>query len=165
MQPRASICAPGDRGAAAREIARVLRSGGRFIAAVWAGPEQCDIVLFKQTAGNLAGTPPVPGVGPGALADPGLFLAQLEGVDDAEIETEVLGFEFPDFASAWDALAGVTTAQLPEDRRQEAKNAVKAVMYPNGDGPRRFRNVSQFIVAHRSRWLRPHLVATRNTKY
>jgi ubiquinone/menaquinone biosynthesis C-methylase UbiE len=33
-----------DRAAAAREIARVLRPGGRFVAAVWAGPEQCDIV-------------------------------------------------------------------------------------------------------------------------
>ena len=35
-----------DRAAAAREIARVLRPGGRLVAAVWSGPEQCDIVLF-----------------------------------------------------------------------------------------------------------------------
>src|SRR5262245_42600313 len=33
-----------DRGSAAREIARVLRPGGRFVGAVWAGPEQCDLV-------------------------------------------------------------------------------------------------------------------------
>src|SRR5882757_7830767 len=31
-----------DRDAAAREIVRVLRRGGRLVAAVWAGPEQCD---------------------------------------------------------------------------------------------------------------------------
>ena len=141
-----------DREAAAREIARVLRPGGRFIAAVWAGPEQCDIVRFQQTAGKFAGTPPVAGVGPGALADPGPFLAQLEGAGlHAEIETQALGFEFADFASAWDALAGVTTAQLPEDRRQEAKSAVRSAMYADGVGPFRFHNLTQFIVAHRSR--------------
>jgi ubiquinone/menaquinone biosynthesis C-methylase UbiE len=48
-----------DRAAAAREIARVLRPQGRLVAAVWAGPEQCDIVLFQQTAGRFAGPPPV----------------------------------------------------------------------------------------------------------
>jgi len=91
-----------------------------------------------------------PGVGPGALADPAPFLAQLAAAGiEARVETETLGFDFPSFGSAWDALAGVTTAQLPEDRRQEAKNAVKAVMYPNGDGPRRFRNVAQFIAGRR----------------
>jgi SAM-dependent methyltransferase len=139
-----------DREAAAREIARVLRPGGQFVASVWAGPEQCDIVLFQQTAGKFAGPPPVPGVGPGALADPAPFLAQLAAAGiEARVETETLGFDFPSFGSAWDALAGVTTAQLPEDRRQEAKNEVKAVMYPNGDGPRRFRNTTQFIVGRR----------------
>jgi len=32
-----------DRAAAAREIARVLRPGGRLIASVWAGPNACDM--------------------------------------------------------------------------------------------------------------------------
>src|SRR5215207_4412136 len=31
-----------DRAAAAREIGRVLRPGGRFVAAAWAGPETAD---------------------------------------------------------------------------------------------------------------------------
>jgi SAM-dependent methyltransferase len=57
-----------DREAAAREIARVLRPGGRLVAAVWAGPERADIVLLQQTAGSFAPEPPVPGVGPGALS-------------------------------------------------------------------------------------------------
>jgi hypothetical protein len=116
------------------------------------GTNQCDIVLFQQTAGKLAGPPPVEGVGPGSLADPAPFLAQLEAAGiETRVETQTLGFDFPDFASAWDALAGVTTAQLPEEQRQEAKNAVMAAMYPAGDGPRRFRNVTQIIVGQARR--------------
>jgi SAM-dependent methyltransferase len=136
-----------DREAAARQIARVLKPRGRFVAAVWAGPERCDIVLFQQTAGRCAGPPPVPGVGPGALADPSGFLRQLGAAGiQASVEDEMLGFDFPDFASAWDTLAGVTTAQLPYARQREAKDAVMAAMYPDGDGPRHFRNVTQFVV-------------------
>jgi SAM-dependent methyltransferase len=136
-----------DRAAAARQIARVLRPGGRFVAAVWAGPEQCDIVLFQETAGRFAGPAPVPGVGPGALTDATPFLEQLRiaGVH-AYVESEMLGFDFSDFTAAWDTLAGVTTAQLLIERKQEAKEAVMAAMYAKGDGPRHFRNVTQFIV-------------------
>ncbi|HLE63953.1 MAG TPA: methyltransferase domain-containing protein [Pyrinomonadaceae bacterium] len=140
-----------DREAAAREIGRVLRPGGRFVAAVWAAPEQCDIVLFQQTAGRFAGPPPAPGVGPGALAEPSAFLRYLEaGGIQARVETETLGFDFPDFTSAWDTLAGVTTAQLLPELQQEAKDTVMVAMYPKGDGPRHFRNVTHFIVGRAS---------------
>ncbi len=135
-----------DRAAAACEIARVLRPGGRFVAAVWGGPEEADIVLFQQTAGSFAPAPPVPGVGPGALADPAGFLADLEHAGiRVSVESETTGFVFDDFSSAWDVLAGVTTAQLPLERQQEAKAAVRAKMWPEGDGPRHFRNLTQFI--------------------
>lgn len=136
-----------DREAAARQIARVLKPGGRFVAAVWAGPEQSDIVLFQQTAGGFAGPPPVPGVGPGALADTSGFLRQLNAAGiSARVETETLCFDFLDFTSAWDTLAGVTAAQLSPERQLEAKAAIVAAMYPNGDGPRHFRNLTQFIM-------------------
>ncbi len=139
-----------DRAAAARECARVLRPGGRFVAAVWARPEECDIVLFQQTAGRFAPAPPVPGVGPGALADAAPFINQLaEAGIDASVETESLGFDFDDFASAWEVLAGVTTAALDSERLEEARTAVQAVMWPDGDGPRHFRNVTQFIVGRK----------------
>jgi SAM-dependent methyltransferase len=139
-----------DRAAAAREIARVLRPAGRFVAAVWAGPQSSDIVLFQQTAGSFAPSPPVPDVGPGALADPKSLLAQLADAGvEAKVETEVLDFEFAGFESAWNVLAGVTAAQLAPERREEAKAAVRSVMWPHGDGPRRFRNATHFIVGNR----------------
>ena len=51
-----------DRAATAKEVARVLRSSGRFIGAVWAGADQADIVQFQQLAGSFAPKPPVEGV-------------------------------------------------------------------------------------------------------
>jgi SAM-dependent methyltransferase len=139
-----------DRAAAAREIARVLRPGGHLVGAIWAGPQRCDIVQFQQIAGSFAPVPPVPEVGPGALDDAPLVLAQLATAGVlARIETDLLGFDFDDFGSAWSVLAGVTTAQLAPERRQEAMAAVQAAMYPNGDGPRHFRNLTQFIVGER----------------
>jgi SAM-dependent methyltransferase len=136
-----------DRAAAARELARVLRPHGRLVAAVWAAADSCDIVLFQETAGRFAGPPPVPGVGPGALADPAPFLRQLAAAGiEAHVERETLGFDFDTFSAAWDVLAGVTTAQLPPERQRDAKAAVMAAMYRGGDGPRHFRNVTQFIV-------------------
>lgn len=139
-----------DRDAAAREIARVLRPGGRIVAAAWAEPEACDIVRFQQTAGSFAPPPPVAGVGPGALADPAPFLAQLAraGVE-ATVQREVLGFEFPDFDLAWKVLAGVTTAKLPPERQQEARTAVRQAMWQRADEPRTFRNTTQFITGRR----------------
>ena len=139
-----------DRAAAAREIARVLRPGGRFVAAVWAGPEEADLVLFQQTAGRFAPTPPVPGVGPGSLAEPAPFLAQLAAVGiAARVERAACDFDFANFAAAWEALAAVTAAQLPSERREAAQAAVRAAMWPAGDGPRHFRNMTLFIVGER----------------
>ena len=138
-----------DRRAAAREIGRVLRPGGRFVASVWAAPDKCDIVLFQQTAGGFAPRPPVPGVGPGAMADPGDFIDQLSqaGVE-VEVDTESLGFEFDDFESAWDVLAGVTTANLAPEVQEQARNAVRQLMWNDDDKSRFFQNATQFIVGH-----------------
>jgi SAM-dependent methyltransferase len=141
-----------DRAAAAHEIARVLCPGGCFVAAVWAGAAENDLVRLQEMAGRFAPTPPVPGVRPGALADPSLFLAQLTAAGiTSRVERETLGFDFNSFSTAWDVMAGVTTAHLIPERQQEAKQAVFAAMWPTGDGPRHFRNVTQFIIGERQR--------------
>jgi hypothetical protein len=83
--------------------------------------------------------------GPGGLADASDVLAQLAAAGiAAQIAIETQGFDFPDFASAWDTLAVVTTAQLPPECQQEANTAVLTALYPQGDGPR--HNTTQFIV-------------------
>lgn len=139
-----------DRQAAARELARVLRSGGRLVAAVWGSPAVCDIVRFQQTAGSFAPPPPVAGVGPGALADPAPFIAQLDDAGiDANVEVEVLAFAFPNFELAWHVLAGVTTAHLPAERQEQARAAVREAMWPVPGEPRVFNNATQFIVGRR----------------
>lgn len=139
-----------DRAAAARECARVLRPGGRLVATVWGGPDEADIVRFQTTAGSFAPPPPAPGVGPGALADAAPFLTQLADAGiDARVEAETTEFEFPTFEQAWDVLAGVTTAQLSPERREEAQAAVRARMWPH-EGPRTFTNKTQFIVGTRA---------------
>lgn len=139
-----------DREAAARECARVLKPSGRIVAAVWAGLEEADIVLFQTTAGRYAPPPPAPGVGPGVLADPSEFLKQLETAGiDARVETETILFDFPNFDLAWSVLAGVTTASLPPDRVEEAQAAVREVMWPDKEAPRTFSNTTQFIVGRR----------------
>lgn len=129
----------------------MLRPGGRLVAAVWAGKDACDIVLFQQTAGSFAPAPPVAGVGPGALADRQPFLDELADAGiDARVDVDVLGFEFPNFELAWEVLAGVTTAQLLPKRREEARTAVRKAMWAQPDMPRHFRNATQFIVGQRA---------------
>jgi SAM-dependent methyltransferase len=138
-----------DRGAAAREIARVLRPGGRFVASVWAGPEENDLVRLQQMAARFAPVPPVSGVGPGALADARPVLAQLGEVGiAAHVERETLGFDCADFAEAWQ-WTGQTSALLTPERLRAAQQAIFAAMWPQGDGPRHLRNVTQFIVGAR----------------
>lgn len=135
-----------DRAAASRELARVLRPGGRLAAAVWTGPDRCDFIRLQQIAGSFAPEPPIPGVGPGALANPAPFLAQLAdaGIDATTEEMDVV-FEFASLDDAWNAFAGVTASKLTPELREQAKAAVRAELYPDGDGPRLYRNVAIFI--------------------
>jgi SAM-dependent methyltransferase len=139
-----------DRARAAREIARVLRPGGRLVASAWAGPERCDLVLFQETAGRFAPAPPASGVGPGALADPRSFVQELARAGiEAHVETDVVEFDFDDFAAAWKVFAGVTAGMLTPERKQAARAAVQEVMWPDPRQPRRFSNGALFIIGQR----------------
>ena len=140
-----------DRPAAAAEIARVLRPGGRLVASVWGGPEVNDLVRFQHTVGRFAPAPPVPGVGPGALADPSPFLKDLASVGiAANVESVVVGFELPNLMAAWEVFASVTAAAIPRERHEDARDAVRAEMWPNPTEPRQFQNLVQFSLGARA---------------
>ena len=59
-------------------------------------------------------------------------------------------FEFANFQDAWDALAGVTTATLEPKVQEEAKAAVRELMWPDAGAPRTFRNSTQLIYARKA---------------
>jgi len=140
-----------DRMAAAREFARVLRPGGRVVAAFWAGQEENDIVKFQMMAGSLAPEPPAPGVGPGSMANGDEFVEMLKGAGvESSLETETLGFVFDTFDDAWDVLVGVTTAGMTPQQREEAKAAVRQAMWPKDGGPRYFSNLTQCLVGKKA---------------
>jgi hypothetical protein len=132
-------------------MARVLRSGGRLVGAVWAGPESCDLVLFQRTVGQFAPKPPVPGVGPGALADPQPFLEELARVGiESRVETEETGFDLPNLPFAWDVFAGVTAESMSPERQREGQQAIEDTMWPDPSQARHFSNLTQFIVGVRA---------------
>lgn len=140
-----------DRAAAAREMARVLRSGGRLVGAVWGRPESSDLVLFQRTIGQFAPKPPLQGVGPGALADLQPFLGELARVGiEARVETEVTGFDLPNLPFAWDVFAGVTAESMSPEGQREAQQAIQDTMWPDPSQARHFSNLTQFIIGVRA---------------
>jgi SAM-dependent methyltransferase len=140
-----------DRAAAAREIARVLRPGGRLVATFPTGADTCDLVKFQRILGSFAPEPPVKGVGPGSMADPRPFLRNLaESGIEATVEQEECDFEFANLDEAWDIFAHVTAMRMSPERREAARAEVQRQMWPEGDGPRRFTNLIQFLVGTRA---------------
>lgn len=68
---------------------------------------------------------------------------------DADVQTDTFTFDFETFELAWDVLAGVTTAQLAPERREEAERSVRELMWTDAGANRTFRNTTQFIVGVR----------------
>ncbi len=140
-----------DKAAAASEVARVLKPGGRFVAASWASPEQCDIVRFQRLVGSFAPEPPVKGVGPGSLADPTLLLHALaaNGVS-AAVDEEVVTWTHPNLQHAWETFTNVTALRMSPEQQAAARAAIVKQMWPDPAAPRSFQNKVLYIAGDRA---------------
>ncbi len=136
-----------DPAAAAREIARVLRPGGRVVLAVWGARARNPwLGIVMDSVGEQLGAPvPPPGIpGPFALDDPERLesLLTAAGLDEVEISEAEAPMRVPSFEDWWSrttALAGPVSklfetlpAEAVEAIRVRAEEASRA--YATADG-------------------------------
>jgi SAM-dependent methyltransferase len=147
-----------DMAAAMRELARVVRPGGRIVITAWGPPERCEVLadLFSKVAPLMP--PPPPGSAPahpGALSQPGELAAVLERaglrvVDEGEVPCPVV---FPNAEISWRAHRSAGPNQLAIAHRGEA--AVRAVFsdvdrtHTRPDGTIRYENVFLWAAGQR----------------
>jgi SAM-dependent methyltransferase len=134
----------------AREIARVLKPGGRIVASVWDEPEKCDVARFQKTIGKFAPPPPTRGVGPTSLSDPTKLMMMLAKFGVATTyHSKVVEWEHPNFEDAWETFAVVTSLRMSEDEMKKARAHVLKEMWDGKDGPRKFSNSVHYIVGRK----------------
>ena len=145
-----SIFYAADMSAAMRELARVVRPGGRVVVTAWGPPERCEVMahLFSKVAPLMP--PPPPGSAPahpGALSQPGALAAVLKRaglhvVDEGEVACP---FVFPNAEISWRAHRSAGPNQIAIAHSGEA--AVRSVfadvdrLHTRQDGPIRYENV------------------------
>jgi SAM-dependent methyltransferase len=139
-----------DRGAAARESARVLKPGGRFSAGVFGPLERCDLPRLQAIIGRFADQKPPPGVAPTALADPAEFLAQLADAGiDAAADRVAFEFTMPDFETAYVATMRIMAGKVAPEKEPEIRAAIQAEMWPDPSSPRLMRQELVLITGKR----------------
>ena len=145
-----SIFYAADMSTAMRELARVVRPGGRVVITAWGPPERCEVIahLFSQVAPLMP--PPPPGSAPahpGALSQPGELAAVLKraGLHVADEGQVACPFVFPNAEISWRAHRSAGPNQLAIAHSGEA--AVRAVFadvdrtHARPDGTIRYENV------------------------
>jgi SAM-dependent methyltransferase len=140
-----------DRARAAMEFARVLRPGGRFVAAVWGPPERCDIVRLQQIVALAGGSSMRPEVSPVSLADPGLFLEQLRASGiESSARRERVSFSHDNLQQAFEIASIVTQMTLTADAQIRVKQQIAEAMWPEPDAPRELHNEVVLITGRRT---------------
>ena len=136
-----------DKTVAAAEIGRVLRHGGRLIAAVLAGPKESDLVHLQQILGRHQPAPPARGMGPGSMANLAQFTQELKR-HEVYSHVECHAFEFP-LASAdeaWSIFAAGAAHRMTAEQHRAARAEIESVFWPHGARPRQFRQMVQYVL-------------------
>jgi SAM-dependent methyltransferase len=142
--------------AAAVELARVARPGGRVAIGVWAEPARCDTEVLFQRIRALA--PPPPGTpAPLAISAPGVVEELLAG---AGLSQETSGevscpFVYPDLATGWRGQSSIGPFQRAIEIVGEAvvRETFDDVLhqYRQPDGSYRQENVFRYVIGGKPR--------------
>lgn len=139
---------------AMKELARVVKPGGKVCIASWGNPERCETAaVLGAVVGTLPEKPP--GGGPFALAPPGALEGLLEKAGLHPIgagETEVT-FDYPDWATCWrgNRAAGPVQGAMRVVGEDKVRAAVEGAVKPftQESGRIVMRNLFRWAVGQR----------------
>jgi SAM-dependent methyltransferase len=141
--------------AALREARRVLRPGGRLIAATWAPPELCQLAGHIAAVGRLLPAPPAGAPGPFALSGDGALAGLLAraGLEPGETRDVICRFDYANDDEALRALisAGPCVRAMRHAGEEATSRALLESVAPfrQPDGGYRISNAFRFTVATR----------------
>ncbi len=154
-----SVFYAADMAQAMRELARVIRPGGRVVVTAWGPPDKCEFLTAVMPGLAPLMPPPPPGASPphpGALSEPGALAATLKqaGLRVVEEGEVACPFVFASAEASWrgNASAGVNQAAIAHS----GEAAVRAVYaeadraHTRPDGSVRYENIFLWAAGQRA---------------